>query len=160
FASAQNIFAETREPPVAYLPLAGTIVNSGPNSERSRLRAESGQLVPDIATMRIWVTPLVFLTLLLPFTLSFQSPSHTERFTPAHRLAGIGSERTDIPDDLLRVRTDLMIQSQTFAIMREAQSVAGADRITSPKLRALFQSAEKKSGFPASTLAAISYLES
>src|SRR5207302_501045 len=48
----------------------------------------------------------------------------------------------------------------TFAIMREAQSVTGADRITSLKLKALFEAAEKKSGFPASTLAAISYLES
>jgi Transglycosylase SLT domain len=110
--------------------------------------------------MRIWVTPLVFLAILLPFTLSFQSTSHRERFTPTNKLAGIGVERTDISDDLLRLRTDLMIQSQTFAIMREAQAVAGAERVRSPRLRALFDAAERQSGFPASTLAAISYLES
>src|SRR5205807_887362 len=110
--------------------------------------------------MRTWITPLVFLALLLPFVVSFQSPAHHDRFMPTHKLAGIGLERADIPDDLLRLRTDLMIQSQTFAIMREAQSVEGAERITSPKLKALFDAAEKKSGFPASTLSAISYLES
>jgi hypothetical protein len=77
-----------------------------------------------------------------------------------HRLAGIGAERADISDDMLRVRTDLMIQSQTFAIMRDPQSVEGAERITGPKLKALFQAAERQTGFPASTLAAISYLES
>jgi len=110
--------------------------------------------------MRTWLTPLIFLALLLPFTVSFQILSHVERFTPAHKLAGIGIERSDIADDVLRVRTDLMIQSQTFVIMREAQSVPGAERITSPRLSALFNAAEKKSGFPASTLAAVSYLES
>jgi hypothetical protein len=121
---------------------------------------ESDQLAPEVTNMRTWVTPLVFLALLLPFTLSFQSPSHPDRFAPTHKLAGIGLERADISEDLLRVRTDLMIQSQTFAIMREAQSVAGADRVAGPKLKALFESAGKQSGFPASTLAAISYLES
>ncbi len=110
--------------------------------------------------MRIWVTPLVFLALLLPFTLSFQSGAHTDRFVPTHKLPGIGVERANLPDDLLRIRTDLMIQSQTFAIMREAQSVAGAERINSPKLKALFDASEKKNGFPASTLSAISFLES
>ena len=65
-----------------------------------------------------------------------------------------------MPDDLLALRTDLMIQSQTFAIMREAESVAGAQRISGSRLQALFREAERNSGFPASTLAAISYLES
>jgi hypothetical protein len=110
--------------------------------------------------MRIRFSPLVCLAVLLPFTLSFQGASRPDRFTPTHKLAGIGVERADISDDLLRERTDLMIQSQTFVIMREAQSVQGAERITSPKLKALFQAAERQSGFPASTLAAISYLES
>jgi hypothetical protein len=110
--------------------------------------------------MRTWVSPLVFLALLLPFTLSFQGTSRPDRFLPTHKLAGIGVERADIVNDLLRVRTDLMIQSQTFVIMREAQAVQGAERITSPKLRSLFQAAERQSGFPASTLSAISYLES
>jgi len=121
---------------------------------------ESGQLAPDVTNMRTWLTPLAFLALLLPFTVSFQSSPRPDRFAPTHKLAGIGIERADIADDLLRVRTDLMIQSQTFAIMREAQSVSGADRITGSKLQSLFKTAERQSGFPASTLAAISYLES
>jgi hypothetical protein len=83
-----------------------------------------------------------------------------ERFAPSHKLAGIGVERAEMPDDLLTLRTDLMIQSQTFAIMREAESVAGAQRISGPRLQALFREAERQSGFPASTLAAISFLES
>jgi Transglycosylase SLT domain len=83
-----------------------------------------------------------------------------ERFAPTHRLAGIGVERAEMPDDLLALRTDRMIQSQTFAIMREAESVAGAQRIAGGRLQSLFREAERESGFPASTLAAISYLES
>ena len=113
--------------------------------------------------MRTRVTPLAVLFFLLPFLISFQSPVigvRADRFLPAHRLAGIGIERAEMPDDLLRLRTDLMIQSQTFAIMREAESVAGAQRISGPRLQALFREAEQQSGFPASTLAAISYLES
>src|SRR5215470_15172269 len=63
-------------------------------------------------------------------------------------------------DELIDARTDLMIQSQTFTIMREAQAVAGARRITSPKLQALFQSAARSSGMPANIIEAIAYLES
>jgi hypothetical protein len=81
-------------------------------------------------------------------------------FIPAHRVSGIGVARDDISEDLLAVRTDLMIQSQTFGILREQQAVAGARRITSPKLQALFQSAERQSGVPASLIEAIAYLES
>jgi len=83
-----------------------------------------------------------------------------DRFTPSHRVLGIGVSRDDISEDLLETRADLMIQSQTFTIMREAQSLAGAKRITSPKLQALFRSAAAASGMPASILEAIAYLES
>src|ERR1051326_715883 len=113
--------------------------------------------------MRTRVTPLIIVFCLVPFLISFQGSLITvraDRFAPSHRLAGIGVERAEMPDDLLALRTDLMIQSQTFAIMREAESVAGAQRISGPRLQALFRSAERDSGFPASTLAAISYLES
>jgi hypothetical protein len=81
-------------------------------------------------------------------------------FIPAHRVSGIGVARDDISGDLLSVRTDLMIQSQTFGIMREQQAVAGARRVTSPRLQALFQSAERQSGVRASLIEAIAYLES
>ncbi len=82
-------------------------------------------------------------------------------FTPAHRLSGIGVARDDLSEALLDVRTDLMIQSQTFAIMRDPQAVAGAERITrNPKLQAIFRSAAASSGLPASLLEAVAYLES
>ena len=42
-----------------------------------------------------------------------------DRFAPSNRLSGVGASRDDMSDDLLDTRTDLMIQSQTFAIMRE-----------------------------------------
>jgi hypothetical protein len=84
-----------------------------------------------------------------------------EFFTPEHRVSGIGVERDDISDDLLAVRTDRMIQSQTFAIMRDPQALAGAKRITgSAKLQALFKAAGQRSGFPPELIEAISYLES
>jgi hypothetical protein len=82
-------------------------------------------------------------------------------FAPAHRVSGIGVARDDISDDLLAVRTDLMIQSQTFSIMREPQSVAGAKRITqTASLQTLFKQAERQTGVPASLIEAIAYLES
>jgi len=83
-----------------------------------------------------------------------------EYFVPAHRVSGIGVARDDLSDDLLAVRTDLMIQSQTFAILRDPMAVAGAKRITSPKLRELFRAAAQRSGWPASLIEAIAYLES
>src|SRR5689334_15087662 len=84
-----------------------------------------------------------------------------ERFLPTHRLMGIGVGREDMSDDLLDTRTDLMIQSQTFAIMRESQALAGAKRITgSPQLQALFKSAAASGGMPAQVVEAIAYLES
>lgn len=84
-----------------------------------------------------------------------------EYFVPVHRIAGIGVARDDLSEALLADRTDLMIQSQTFAIMREAQALPGARRITSSaKLQALFRSASAESGLPASLIEAIAYLES
>jgi hypothetical protein len=83
-----------------------------------------------------------------------------EYFTPSHRVSGIGAARDDVSSDLLAVRTDRMIQSQTFGIMRDAMAVAGAKRITSPRLQALFRAASLESGVPASVIEAIAYLES
>src|SRR5258708_33041675 len=67
-------------------------------------------------------------------------------FVPSHRVSGIGVSRDDISTDVLQARTDLMIQSQTFGIMREPLAIAGAKRITSAKLQSLFRAAEKRSG--------------
>jgi|SRR5271157_66459 len=82
-------------------------------------------------------------------------------FSPAHRIIGIGADRDDLSAEQIDLRTARMIESQTFAIMREPEALPGAHRITAdPKLRALFQSASKHSGFPASLLEAVAYLES
>jgi len=82
-------------------------------------------------------------------------------FVPEHRIAGIGVARDGITPDLLQARTDLMIQSQTFSIMRDPQAVPGARRITSDRrLQDLFRSASQSSGIPATLIEAIAYLES
>ena len=83
-----------------------------------------------------------------------------EYFTPQHRLSGISVDRAEMTPAVLDERTQRMIQSQTFAIMREPQATAGAERITSARLARIFQSAAKSSGLPASLIAAIAYLES
>jgi hypothetical protein len=84
-----------------------------------------------------------------------------ERFAPSHRVSGIGVARDDLSRELIDKRTDLMIESQTFGIMRDAQSLPGAKRITKdPKLQELFRSAAASSGLPATLLEAIAYLES
>lgn len=83
-----------------------------------------------------------------------------DTFTPANRLSGIGMDREKMSDAVLQRRTDLMVASQTFAILRDPESLAGAQRITSPKLWKIFEQAGRTSGLPASFVASISYLES
>ena len=83
-----------------------------------------------------------------------------DSFVPLHLAPGIGLARQEISTATLASRTDAMIQSQTFSIMREPQAVGGAERIYSSNLQRIFREAEHRSGFPASTLQAIAYLES
>jgi len=99
---------------------------------------------------------MLFLILLLA-----ANAATPDRFAPAHRLEGVGVSRDDLTDELVDKRADLMIQSQTFSIMREAQALQGAKRVTrDPKLQTLFKSAAASSGMPATVLEAIAYLES
>src|SRR5664279_891317 len=99
----------------------------------------------------------VFLLALIPLVRA----GGPDRFTPTNRVSGIGISRDDISDDLLDIRTERMIESQTFSIMREAQALPGAKRVTgNAKLQALFRSASAASGIPASIIEAICYLES
>ena len=81
-------------------------------------------------------------------------------FTPQHQLAGIGAGRSDITPDLLDARTDRMIQSQTFTIMRDPRAAAGAERITGARLAPIFRRAADESGWPASLISAVAFLES
>jgi hypothetical protein len=101
--------------------------------------------------------PYVFLLALLPLV----HAGGQGHFTPTHRVSGIGISRDDISDELLDLRTERMIESQTFSIMREAQALPGAKRVVgNTKLQALFRSAAAASGMPASVIEAICYLES
>lgn len=88
------------------------------------------------------------------------SSDRGEKFTPVHQLTGIGAGRSDMSDDLLAERTRRMIDSQTFAILRDPRALAGAARIYSAKMQRIFHDAERKSGLPASLISAVSYLES
>lgn len=83
-----------------------------------------------------------------------------EYFVPAHRLPGIGAGRQELSGEALAKRTEALVQSQTFGIMREPQALAGARRIHSPALQRLFRDAARKSGFPESTLEAMAFVES
>jgi hypothetical protein len=104
---------------------------------------------------------LRLLVLFLAAVLSHSFADGPEPFTPGHRVTGIGVARDDLSRDDLTRRTELMIESQTFGIMRESLSLPGAKRITKdPKLQALFKSAAASSGLPATLLEAIAYLES
>lgn len=92
---------------------------------------------------------------LLAFALGAAPP-----FEPAHRLSGIGVARAELDDELLARRTDLMIDAQTFAILRDPRATEAAQRILGTKLQKIFAEAETKSGLPASLIAAVAYLES
>ncbi|MDR3700031.1 MAG: transglycosylase SLT domain-containing protein [Candidatus Sulfopaludibacter sp.] len=85
----------------------------------------------------------------------------TDYFVPEHRISGIGVARDDISAELLAARTDLMIESQTFIIMREALAVPGARRVTGdPRLQSIFRLAAQRSHLPATLIEAIAWLES
>ena len=102
-----------------------------------------------------------FSLLLLLCLASSEGAAPQDYFVPAHRLAGFGVDRDDLSNDLLAARANLMIQSQTFSIMRDPQAVPGARRITQDrKLQSLFHSASERSGLPAELLEAIAYVES
>jgi hypothetical protein len=81
-------------------------------------------------------------------------------FTPKHRLSAIGASRPELDALTLAARTTRMIEAETFTILRDPHALAGVKRITSPQMQRLFQQASAQSGFPASTLAAVAYLES
>jgi hypothetical protein len=83
-----------------------------------------------------------------------------EYFIPQHQLAGIGAGRVEITPEIVAARTDRMIDSQTFAIMRDPRAVAGAERITAARLAGIFRRAADESGLPASLISAVAYLES
>lgn len=86
--------------------------------------------------------------------------AHSDCFTPAHQLTGIGVARSEITPELLNERVKLMMDSQTFSILRDPRAVMGAQRVENPKLAKAFAAAERQSGLPASLIKAIAYLES
>jgi len=101
-----------------------------------------------------------FKLVLLLSLVSWVQAGSPEYFFPLHRVSGVGVERDDLSAEVLQLRTGLMIQSQTFGIMREQEAVNGAKRVTQPKLQAIIRAAAQSSGFPAAMIEAIIYLES
>lgn len=81
-------------------------------------------------------------------------------FAPAHRLVGVGAAHRDLTDEQISARTEMMIDAQTFGIVRDARSLPGAQKILSPPMVKIFQAAERESGLRWSLIAAIAYLES
>jgi soluble lytic murein transglycosylase-like protein len=83
-----------------------------------------------------------------------------DNFTPTNRLTAIGVDRKDLSDVMLDERVRLMTEAQTFAIMRDARAMAGAERMTAPKMKKLVEDAANRSGVPASLISAVAFLES
>src|SRR5438105_2029297 len=108
----------------------------------------------------VWGSSLLSAVTALLSVAQFTWSGGSDTFVPAHRLTGIGVDRASISDAVLARRTELMIDTQTFSIMRDPQALAGAKRITSPKLQKIFDNAAKQSGLPASLISAVAYLES
>ena len=90
----------------------------------------------------------------------FTSCLAADYFTPSNRLTAIGVDRGDITDLELNERVRLMTEAQTFAIMRDARALAGAERMTAPKMQKLLNDSAARSGIPASLIAAMAFLES
>ena len=100
------------------------------------------------------------LALVLAASLAATLAAAGEYFIPQHQLLGIGAGRSDISPEIVAARTDRMIQSQTFVILRDPRALAGAERITGSHLSAIFRHAAEESGWPASLISAVAYLES
>src|SRR5947209_19890745 len=47
----------------------------------------------------------------------------SDEFVPKNRLSGIGADRQEMPEIVLAKRTELMIESQTFSIMRHPDAI-------------------------------------
>ncbi len=86
--------------------------------------------------------------------------ARSDYFIPEHRLSGVGVDRAEITAAVLDDRTERMIESETFPILRDPQATAGAERITGPRLTRIFDRAAASSGLPASLISAVAYLES
>ena len=100
------------------------------------------------------------LFLFFSLALAGQTPTPAY-FVPSQTVPGIGLAREDLSAAALEARTGLMIDSQTFGILRDPRAVEGARRVTSDAvLQPLFRSAARSSGFPEPTLEAVAYLES
>src|SRR3954447_20773359 len=100
--------------------------------------------------MRIAGTFLAVYVCLQPASGQFGWLNKKDYFVPATTLSGIGLGRADITDAVLEKRTEFMVDSQTFSIMRDPQALAGAQRITSSKLQKVFDDASRRSGLPSS----------
>jgi hypothetical protein len=99
--------------------------------------------------------------LIVPFAAAqFEASPKPSYFQPSHRLSGVGVDRSEMSETVLSARVEKMIEAQTFAILRDPQALAGAQRITAPKLQAIFRRASADSGFPQDILEAMAYLES
>jgi Transglycosylase SLT domain len=92
--------------------------------------------------------------------LPLSSSSREDYFAPKHRLSAIGASRPDLDELTMAARTARMTEAESFTILRDPHALNGVRQITSPRLQQLFKQAAAQSGFPASTLAAIAYLES
>ncbi len=108
--------------------------------------------------MRSTFTVFVALLPILHAQLTYSR--RADLFQPTHRLSGIGVDRKEVSEMVLAKRTELMIASQTFSIMRDPHALEGAKRINSPGLQKIFADASKQSGWPASLISAVAYLES
>ncbi|HOL73120.1 MAG TPA: transglycosylase SLT domain-containing protein [Bryobacteraceae bacterium] len=108
--------------------------------------------------------PYSLLTLLAFASLSSSvpasAPGEKGYFVPFSRLPGIGAGRAELTDDIIARRARNMVESQTFAILRDPNAEAGAQRILGAQLQRLFNKASSESGVPSSLLAAMAYLES
>ena len=96
--------------------------------------------------------------LLWLFAASTAGVASSDYFAPTHRLSGIGVARSEMSQELLSERARLMADSQTFFLLRDPRTVQGAERVE--KYSRIFDDAARQSGFPASLLKAIAFIES
>lgn len=110
--------------------------------------------------IRLWTVVLAALAVGGWASAQWLGGSDKETFAPKNRLVGIGIGRKELSEDQIKKRAELMIESQTFAILRDPRALAGAQRVTSPRLTKIFEDAENRTGVSASLTSAVAYLES
>jgi hypothetical protein len=76
------------------------------------------------------------------------------------RIPGLGKDRENLTDELLKIRYEAMLESQEFSLLRRADAERAPARIFDPAIAAIILKASSDHAVPASLIRAVGFVES